>query len=316
VTGTLGSWTTTTQALYNLSNTTADSTDGWQIVNTYTSPFSAWETTTQALYDANNTTADNTDGWDATKVYTSPFNAYDTTTLADYTANSSNPAYKLTKVYSTPYSSWDTATEAAYTAGNTVWGNTDGWDATKVYSLPYTFHENYTSSNVNNTDILARLVTVGNPVPAVPTGGPYTNAAVADMYILPNWSQFAEAIGSVALAECGGTVTLQTRVGTSPAADPFTYQNSKDLTIATTSQAYRSGTFDFDLAGGASTSVDITPVNLSDISKYAPVSWTCTANGAAYPFTSTALPGSTWKKITLTVAPNQAISCIQTVALK
>jgi hypothetical protein len=136
------------------------------------------------------------------------------------------------------------------------------------------------------------------------------------MYVLPNWTQFADAINAVALAECGGTVTLQTRVGGVAAADPFTYQNNKDLTIATTSQLYRSGTFDFDLPGGQPISVDITPVNLSDLSKYNPVSWACTANGSAVPFTLTALPSSPWSKITLTVSPNQAISCIQTVALK
>mgnify|MGYP003345181440 FL=1 len=168
---------------------------------------------------------------------------------------------------------------------------------------------------MKNTDILSRIITVGTPVPAVPTGGPYTNAAVADMYVLPNWSQFADAVNSVALAECGGTVTLQTRVGTSAAADPFTYQNSKNLTIATTSQQYRSGTFDFDLPGGQPISVDITPVNLSNLNRYSPVSWSCKANGVNYPFTQTQLSGSQWSKITLTVSPNQAISCIQTVKL-
>ena len=38
-------------------------------------------------------------------------------------------------------------------------------------------------------------------------------------------------------------------VGTAAAADPFTYQNSVDLTTATTSGQFRSGTFDFELAG-------------------------------------------------------------------
>ena len=239
-----------------------------------------------SAYNSGNSTPDDTDGWRMTNVYSSPFDACETTT------------------------------EALYTANNTSWGSSDGWGATKVYEEPYTFHENVTTSTVNNTEILSRIITVGDPVPAVPTGGPYTNAAVADLYVLPNFSQFAAAINSVALAECGGTVTMQTRVGTVAAADPFTYQNSQDLTIATTSQQYRSGTFDFDLPGGTPITVDITPVNLSNLSKYEPVSWSCKAGGADYPFTATPIAGSEWSKITLTVAPNLAISCIQTVGLK
>jgi hypothetical protein len=313
----LGGWTTTTAAYYNINNVASvvpDSYDGFSATVTYSSPYDAWEPTTEQDYLNHPGNA----GWTATKAYSSPWTYWETTTAADYNTgtNSTSPGYRRTQVFSSPFDTWQSATETQYNAGNTVWGNTDGWDATKVYGLPYTFHENYTTSTVTNPDILARLITVGNPVPATPTGGPYTNAAVADMYVLPNWTQFADAINSVALAECGGTVTLQTRVAGVAAADPFTYQNNRDLTIATTSQLYRSGTFDFDLPGGQPISVDITPVNLSDLSKYAPVSWACTANGAAVPFTQTALPSSPWSKITLTVSPNQAISCIQTVALK
>jgi len=181
--------------------------------------------------------------------------------------------------------------------------------------LPYTFHESVVTQSMANTEILSRIITVGDPVPAAPTGGPYTNAAVADFYALPNWAQFADAINSVALAECGGTVTVQTRIGSSAAADPFTYQNSQDLTIATTSQQYRSGTFDFDLPGGQPISVDISPVNLSNLSRYEPVSWSCKSAGVDYPFTTSSVEGTQWEKITLTVGPNQAISCIQTVRL-
>lgn len=319
VSGTLSSWTSTTQALYDASNTTADSLDGFRTSVSYTSPYSAWEATTSSLYASNNTTADNTDGWDVTKAYSAPFDSWEETTQAIYnsgnTTSDATDGYRSSNSYTSPYSLWETSTEAAYTAGNTTWGNSDGWDATKVYTTPYTFHESITNTSVMNTEILSRIVTVGSPVPASPTGGPYTNAAVADMYVLPNWSQFADAINSVALAECGGTVTLQTRIGSSAASDPFTYQNSKDLTIATTSQQYRSGTFDFDLPGGQPISVDITPVNLSNLNRYSPVSWSCKANGVNYPFTQTQLSGSQWSKITLTVSPNQAISCIQTVKL-
>ncbi len=320
VTGTLGNWKTTTQAVYDSSNTKADSSDGFQAVDTYSSPYTDWVSTTQALYDANNSTVDNSDGWFATPAYTAPYSLWESTTASAYnsgnTTADSTDGWRVSNGYSSPYSLWETTTEALYTANNTSWGATDGWDATKVYDLPYTFHENVVTSTVKNTDILARIISVADPVPAVPTGGPYTNAAVADLYVLPNWNQFADAINAVALAECGGTVTMQTRVGGVAAADPFTYQNSQDLTVATTSQQYRSGTFDFDLPGGQPITIDITPVNLDNLSKYKPIGWSCKSGGADYPFSVTPIAGSEWNKITLTVSPNEAISCIQTVALK
>jgi hypothetical protein len=152
-------------------------------------------------------------------------------------------------------------------------------------------------------------------VPAVQTGGVYTNSQEATYYELPVWSQFSGAMTSMALAECGGTVTLQTKVGSANASDPFTYQSSVDLTTATTSAQYRSGTFDYDLSGGGTVQVDITPLPTSTLSEYAPVGWACKSGGASYPFVATPVDGGPWTKITLTVAPNTAISCVNTVAL-
>ena len=324
--GTPAGWTSTTLADYNLNDITAndggasDVNDGYQIVKLYTSPYSSWDPTTDALYMANNTVAGTSDGWDAVTNYASPYTYWATTTLAAYTAgNTTSDAtdgWRSTQVFSSPYDFWQSVSETTYNSNNSVWGATDGWDATKVYGLPYTYFEPNVSSTVNNTDILARLVTVGTPVPAIPTGGPYTNAAVADMYVLPNWSQFAGALNAVALAECGGTVTVQTRVGTASAADPFTYQNSVDLKVATTSSLYRSGTFDYDLSGGKAVAATITPMNLSTLSKYTPVSWACRSAGVDYPFTTTPVAGTSWSSINLSIGPNEAISCVQTVALK
>jgi hypothetical protein len=325
----LSNWGTVTKALYDKSNITpgSDQSDGYRETKVYSTPFDTWEPTTQALYDTNNNATlaytVTTDGWGATAAYSSPYTLWETSTQAAYTAGNnaalgpanSTDGWRQTNVYTTPFNTWETTTAAAYAAGNTAWGAADGWDATKVYAQPYDFHENTTSTTVTNATVLSRIVTVGTPVPASPVGGPYTNAAVADMYVLPDWAQFTGALTSVALAECGGTVTLQTRVGGVAAADPFTYQNSQDKTIATTSQQYRSGTFDFDLPNGQPITVDITPVNLSNLSKYDHVSWTCKSAGADYPFTATTIAGTNWKKITLTVSPNQAISCIQTVKL-
>lgn len=320
-------WESTTQTAYNAGNTTADATDGWRANNLYSSPYSSWEATTEALYNTNNTTSDNTDGWTATTAYTSPFTFWVSTTQSAYNAGNTTPdaldGWRANDLYSSPYTLWATTTSALYTANNTTSDNSDGWTATKVYTQPYDFHENAVSTSRPNTQILGQIVSEGANVLAVPTGGPYTNAKDADLYVLPNWDQFAGALNAMALAECGGTVTVQTKVDTGTglvsAPDPFTYLNSVDLTTATTSAIYRSGTFDFDLAGGVSVTADISPLNFNDLTRYEPVDWVCKSAGAIYPpagVTKTKMPGSDWSKITLTVSPNQAISCVQTVRLK
>ena len=319
VSGTLGSWTTTTTTNYNRSNITADSTDGFRVTRTYTSPYDIWETATESAYTTGNTSWGETDGWRATKLYSSPFTGWDSATNAEYSAGNTiagdTDGWRETKNYSSPYTYWEATTEALYNAGNTVAGNTDGWDAGKVYSEPYTAWESPVTSVIANSTILARIITTGAPVPAAPNGGPYTNSAVADMYILPAWNQFSAALTSVALAECGGTLTVQTKVGSVAASDPFTYQNSVDQTVATTSSQYKSGTFDFDIPSGQSINVTLTPQNNTGLSRYSAVSWVCKAAGATLPITTTAIAGSPWSSVTVAVRANQAVSCVHTVAV-
>lgn len=283
----------------------------------YSSPYDLWKPVTEAAWLAGNTTSDTSDGWSADVVYSPPYSLWETTTQGLYSAgnldDTESDGWRSITHYTSPFSTWENVSEAEYLAGNTSWGPTDGWDATKVYSAPYTAYEGTVSVARANTEILGDLVTDGAPVPAVPVGGPYDNAAVADMYVLPNWSQFADALNSVALAECGGTVTVQTRIGSASAADPFTYLNSVDLKTATTSASYRSGTFDYELAGGNSVMATISLLNLSDLGRYSHVTWSCRSAGVEYPFTESAVSGTSWTSISLRVSPNQAISCLQTV---
>ena len=319
VSGSLSGWTSTSQTNYSRSNTTSDSSDGFRVTHVYSAPYSLWESTTAALYDANNTTSDETDGWRATIDYSAPFTLWADVTESAYNSGNSTPddtdGWRALNVYSSPYSLWQATDEASYNAGNSSWGTSDGWSATKVYAEPYTFHENSTTTTRENREILQELIAPGGVVPAQPVGGTYSNAQEATYYELPNWSQFSGAMTGMALAECGGTVTLQTRVGTAAAADPFTYQNSVDLSTATTSGQYRSGTFDFELAGGGSTTVEITPLSTSTLERYEPEGWTCRSGGVSVPFTETLIDGGPWTKITLTVSPNQAISCVNQVSL-
>ena len=310
-------WMATTESAYNAGNTTADSTDGWRATVSYTAPYSLWENTTQSAYLAGNTTADSSDGWRATTNYSAPYDLWEASTEAAFNAGNttadSTDGWRATNSYTAPYALWEAATESAYNAGNTSWGDTDGWRAVKSYTQPYTLFESTTSAPKANTDILGQLVTTGAWTPASPAGGPYTNADVADLYVLPAWSQFAGALNSLALNECGGTLTVQTKVGSAASGDPFTYLNSKTLTTVQTTSLYKSGTFDFKTA--IPIAVTLTTQNQTGLERYTHVSWSCKSAGVTVPITTAPVVGSPWPSVTVTVSPNSAISCVQTVAL-
>ena len=64
----------------------------------------------------------------------------------------------------------------------------------------------------------------------MPTTGvvvrPWHNETEANMFLEADWTKVPAALKAVALGECGATLTLQTKVGSAYAADPFIYQNS------------------------------------------------------------------------------------------
>ena len=310
-------WTAITEAQYNAANSTTDTTDGFRtkVVSGSTTP---WVTVTQAQYNASNTTADETDGWRTTGA------GWTTVTQAAYAAANTAPGeadgWRTYLPAAAP--SWVSATQAEYDASNTANDDSDGWRATKVYSEPYTYFEGTGNATIKNYATIGNLVVgntsgiEGNFVEATPRGGPYTNAAAADLFVLPNYANFGSALASVALGQCGGTVTIQTKVGSTSAQDPFTYENTATHETVKTSAAYRSGTFDVALPGGASTVVNIAPQDFSNLGRYQPAGWSCKSAGVAYPFTTVPVAGhSPWTGIQLTVSPNKAVSCIQQVTL-
>ncbi len=181
-----------------------------------------------------------------------------------------------------------------------------------------------------NRTILARLVAGGdNYIEATyDANGFSTNAASANLYVLPQWDRLSNALFSIAMAECGGTVTLSTKVnGGNAAPDPFTFQNSKvwtvgtppveleyPPTVVTTSPAYKTRTFSFDMSDGLPRTVEIIPHDLSSLIGYAPAStpWTCKAGItqlSAPNMEAVTIPGEPWTGVRLRVAPNTAISC-------
>ena len=180
------SWATTTAALYNESNLTADSTDGWRITVSYTSPYSLWETSNLTAYTAGNTTSGPTDGWQTTNpgggtwtpVDQTTFNlsnvsgqgeadgfrtyvTWAPTTQALYDAN--NTASGEGDNWRTSLSStgtWSIVTQAQYNAGNTNSTESDGWRSVKAYSEPYTNHD----SPTNLSPPIKNYATIGNLV--------------------------------------------------------------------------------------------------------------------------------------------------------
>ena len=217
-------------------------------------------------------------------------------------------------------------TQAQYDASNTTTDDTDGWRTYKAYSAPTTYYD-VSKKDISAIDLLGNVV-VGdlsgntgayNRVDAPTGGAPYPDnvAAAADVFALPNYTYFADALDKIVLGECGGTVTLQTKntADNLGAKDPFTYENTLDHTTVKTSAAFKSGTFDVAFPGENAKTITISPQEFTNLSAWSHVSWACKSKGAAYPFTEAPVPGHTaWTSITLTVHANEAISCTQMVS--
>lgn len=294
----------------------------WVNYNTYVATSASrrkdlgWTTVTLATYLTveNPVNTSTTDG--AKTILTST-----PVTTDEYNAHAADSTYRtVTKVYAAG-PDWEIWT------GSRSSGATTEYRSTKIYnSPPYEAYDPAVTATTANAVILARLI-AGNDygTPATFDGTNYTNTQIADMYILPQWSQFVTAMQAVSLGECGGTLTLQTKMNGTAVADPFRYQNSAvtdsagtalnvEPRVVTTNQQFTTGTFDFTIANGQYVDVEIVPQNYSDLSGYEPVSWACKAGITTVSYSSVSIPGqSKWSGIRVRVPANAAISCILTV---
>lgn len=276
-----------------------------------------WGPVGEALFVANNTSPGESDGYRRHNI-----GSWVPTTAASYDAAQGTLDAEL---YRTVSKTWSNGPDWEPWTGDRP-GSSSHYRSTKVYSPPFEEFDPPITANTNNSVILARLI-AGNDtgVPAQWDGSRYTNPEVADMYIAPAWSQFTTALEAVALGECGGTLTLQTRIGgTAPASDPFTYQNSAvrdsageqlviEPTIVRTNQQFTTGTFDFAIPNGQFVDVDIVPQNLSDLVGYSPNAWSCRAGVNDRPLTALPIDGSPWSGIRVRVAANEAVACTLSV---
>lgn len=139
--------------------------------------------------------------------------------------------------------------------------------------------------------------------------GAWTEVDTADMFITSDFTKLPSALSSIALGQCGGTLTLQTRLGDgSPATNDVTYESNGQT--VTTSLVNRAAAFDLTLPGGVAASATVTPQSFVD-SGYVPQEWTCRSKGVALDSSkwSYVSAGDASMGIDVTVGPNEAVSC-------
>lgn len=130
---------------------------------------------------------------------------------------------------------------------------------------------------------------------------------------------------AVALAECGGTLTVQTQEAGEPSDDTFVYQHtattdagglpsgSTGATVST-SKEFRSGTFDFGIPTGEWIDVEIQPSDTGNLTGLATGVWTCKVGPDVRPTTLVPIDGTNLAGVRVRVRANEAVSCIHSIA--
>ena len=137
----------------------------------------------------------------------------------------------------------------------------------------------------------------------------------ADLLVTSDWNQFGGALVEIALVDCGGTLTVQTRDQAGRPADAeVTYEVGAE--VVTTSRIVKAATFDIPLSGIPSAVVQLIPQSL-DGTGYTAQSWNCRAGGqnlvagTDFSLIDSLDPAA---GINVTVAANAAVSCTMRVA--
>ncbi|MGI9645147.1 MAG: vWA domain-containing protein, partial [Ilumatobacteraceae bacterium] len=189
--------------------------------------------------------------------------------------------------------------------------------------------------DMTGSETLARLLGAGgSAVEAIYDEGAmeFTNPDTADFYNIADFDldSFGAAMKAAALKDCGGTVTIQTKLtdGTN-VPEEFIYENTEyrdhtgtavpaESRRVTTSAAFRTGTFDFEIPSTSDYfTVDIVPQELQTLQGFTFQNWTCKAGGVnKFPdgIDDIIIDGSTYQGISVDVLPNEAVSCIVTVS--
>lgn len=197
-------------------------------------------------------------------------------------------------------------------------------DKTRIYwpGWPWT---GWSYRSIPNETFLGDLVVGGDPSQYHPSdppgyvartysGGSWGDVSSADLLLTNDFGALGSGLTEIALAECGGTLTVQTRDSAGDPADAeITYQVADE--IVTTTRIVKAGTFDIPLSGIPSATVDLVPQSF-DGTGYTPVSWNCRAGGSDLTLGSDydlITPGVPGDGISVTVSANAAVSCTLSV---
>lgn len=172
---------------------------------------------------------------------------------------------------------------------------------------------------VPNEAFLGNLVAGGDPsnynggspgYNAIEYDAGWGDVSSADVLIADNYAQFATALTQIALAECGGTLTVQTRDGAgNPADADITYSVGGEQ--VTTTRIQKARTFQVDLSGVPSRTVELVPQDLTGTG-YSASGWGCRAGGAdiaegaGFDLIEAGNPAA---GVSVTVSSNAAVSC-------
>jgi hypothetical protein len=194
-----------------------------------------------------------------------------------------------------------------------------------------------TAVSTPNRDILAHFIVGGvitknppgrSPQMAELVGGQYVNPDVAELYI-PDWSIIDRALRAVALGQCAGTVTLQTRLAVPDVDGRFPYldrpvrylaqtvRNPDGSTspeqnkFAETNVAFTARTFDLSIPDGSYVDVEMVPMDFSDLVSrgYTSNRWECTSAGDPVAVPPVATSNPNWSGFAVRVNANRAVSC-------
>ena len=305
-----------TKAVYDANNYKADNTDGYQDL---------WTIITTTEY-ANNTTNDDTDGYKRVPNGVFSGSISKATYDANNTTQDSSDGFRRIN----PSGAWLSITEAEYNQRNTTGDESDGVrPGPDVPSPTGAYMGPAVTYCTRNAEILARLITGSFTGPMVVpwSGALNSNERLANMFVEPNWSLVPPALKAVALGECGGTLTIQTKTAAGYADDDFDYQNTgltdpsgnalqANGNFVTTSLSTKAATFDFDITDGTYRTVEIEPLNASELTAagYTGGSWSCKSGGVATPFMTTYdIVDTDWTGLRVRVGANEAVSCIHLV---
>lgn len=183
--------------------------------------------------------------------------------------------------------------------------------STKVFSPPYTAYQRKDVTYKGAEVLRMLLQETNNPVvePRVRADGSYDTSVDATFYPVPDFAKMGAALRAVAIGQCGGTLTMQTRKQGALYDKQITYTSTQTTKTVTTNATKPNGTFDYDL-GGSGKEVVITPEpSPAARASEQPGQWKCMSGSTSFVPTKVNLPNTVWDAVKMTITPAGAISC-------